>query len=124
MAWPAMDAAAAWPIASLTVEFDRSSGIAKNEKGKRALYREDFYKRALVHFRWFVGGPEGFVCTFDNHGQMRDVFSGSSLRAGPLVFKLQPAEFDSTQKEVNVRASLGGKVVDCLWAGEAAEKLH
>ena len=113
-----MGVATEWPIQQVSAAFERGSGAAKNATGKRALYGGDFYRVARVQVMWSDGGTEDIVFTYQDHGQCRDVFSGSSARAGSLVFKLHPAKFDSSQKEMAVRTSLRGNVIDCLWAGE------
>ena len=107
-------------VVSVAMAFDRLSGSAKNPSGKRALYRNDFYKVARVNITWSDGGTEGILFTYLDHGECRDVYSGSSVRAGRLVFKIQPAKFDSTHNEMAVRTSLQGKVIHCLWFGEVA----
>ena len=75
-----------------------------------------------MNITWSDGGTEGILFTYLDHGKSRDVYSGSSPRAGRLVFKIQPAKFDSIQKEIAVRTSLQGKVTDCLWVGEVARQ--
>ena len=105
-------------VVSVILAFDRASGSAKSPTTKHALYRNDFYKDARVHIMWSDGETEGILFTYLDHGQCRDVYSGSSARAGPLVLKLEPAEFDSTYNEMAVATSLQGKVIHCLWWGE------
>ena len=83
-------------VAWVTTAFNRDSGWAKSPFEKPALYHNDFNKVARVNITWSDGGTESIRFTYLDHGQCRDVYSGSSARAGPLVFKLQLAKYDST----------------------------
>ena len=109
-------------VVSVIFAFDLGSGWAKSPSGKRALYRNDLYTVARLTIKWSDGETEGILFTYLDHGAHRDVYSGSSPRAGRLVFKIQSGNWTSSQKEWDVRTSLQGKVISCLWVGEVARQ--
>ena len=93
--------------------FDIGSG-----RGKQSLYPQS-YKVAGAQVVWTDGRDEEIVLTYYDHGQWRDVFTGQSKQEGHLIFKMQPASYDSIRQEVALLSQgMGGLSIRCLWSGQ------
>ena len=105
-------------VSQFQLTFDIGSGKAATPQGKRSLYpRLDKVARARV--QWTDGRDEEIVLTYYDHGQWRDVFTGQSKRFGLLIFKMQPASYDSIRKEVALLSQgMDAFTTCCLWSGD------